>query len=186
MRQIIYTLLAVTCLSLTACSDDEWSNYNPDMEHIYYFGFAQWGYDDTKKGNNNVLSFDVTQGEIVTIPMQFWCEFVRSYDVVTYYYVTNELQRGTDFEVVDANGKTLQPDANGAFSLQWPNAVKGVQNVYIKALNGAKGSFNLQTFDPNSSVELTNQDPLSTIQNKTDQYEVRVFTQNYRAKINIK
>lgn len=110
---------------------------------------------------------------------------MRSYDVVTYYYVTNELQRGVDFEVVDANGQVLQPDANGALSLTWPKAKKGVQSVYIKALNGAKGSFKLQTFDPNSTVTLSNQDVSSTIQNKTDDYEVRVFTQNYRAKINI-
>ena len=185
MKQILYILLAVTCLNLVACDDDSWSNGDPAMEHVYYFGFAQWGYDATKKGNNNVLSFNLKPGETVEIPMQFWCEFVRSYDVVTYYYVTNELQRGMDFEVVDANGQVLQPDANGAFSLQWPHAVKGVQNVYIRALNGAKGSFNLQTFDPNSTVTLSNQDVSSTIQNQTDDYEVRVFTQNYRAKINI-
>lgn len=68
--------------------------------------------------------------------------------------------------------QAVQPDANGAFSLHWSHVVMG--------------SFNLQIFNPNSRVELTNQDRLSVIQNKTDQYEVRVFTQNYRAKINRK
>lgn len=185
MKPFIKLILILTCLQLTACEKEGWSNGDPAMEHVYYFGFEQWGYDETKKGNNNVLNFNVEQGQTVEIKMQFWCEFVRSYDVETYYYVTDELKRGTDFEVVDANGQVLQPDADGAFKLVWPNAKKGVQSVYIKALNGAKGSFNLQTFNPNSTVELSNQDVTSTIQNKTDNYEVRVFTQNYKAKINV-
>ena len=186
MKKLTYFLLALMCFNLVACDDDAWSDGDPSMEHVYYFGFEKWGYDDTKKGNNNVVYYDVKQGETVAIPLQFWCEFVRKYDVITFYWVTGDLVRGVDYEVVDANGNTLQPDANGAFSLTWPNAKKGVQNVYIKALNGATGSFTLQTFDPNSTVELSNQDVSSTIQSKTDDYEVRIFTQNYKVKINIK
>ncbi|MBQ8521833.1 MAG: hypothetical protein IJ456_10810 [Bacteroides sp.] len=185
MKKILYSLMALMCFSFVACDDDAWSDGDPAMEHIYYIGFEKWGYDDTKKGNNNVVHYEVAQGETVAVPMQFWCEFVRSYDVITYYYVTGDLVRGIDYEIVDANGQVLQPNADGAFTLTWPNAKKGVQNVYVKALNGAIGSFRLQTFNPNSSVTLSNQDVSSTIQSQTADYEVRVFTQNYYVTINI-
>lgn len=65
----------------------------------------------------------------------------------------------------------------------WPKAKKGLQNVYVKALNGAKGTITLQTFDPNSTV------PISfdyTTITKTENYEVRAFTQNYFVTITIK
>ena len=185
MKKLTYFLLALMCINLVSCDDDAWSDGDPALEHVYYFGFETWGYDETKKGNNNVVHYEVKQGETVAVPMQFWCEFVRSYDVTTYYYVAGNLVRGTDYEIVDANGQVLQPNADGAFTLTWPNAKKGVQNVYIKALNGSTGSFLLQTFNPNSSVTLSNQDVSSTIQNKTDDYEVRIFTQNYKVTINI-
>ena len=185
MKKILYLMIAVTCcLFYASCDNDDW-DYDHSLEHVYYFGPEVWGYDDTKQGNNNVVHYEVSQGETIGIPMQFWCEFVRSYDVVTYYYVTGDLERGKDYDVVDENGQVLSPDANGAFSLIWPNAKKGVQNVYIKALNGEKGSFYLQTLNPDSDVELSNQDVESTIQNKTDQYEVRIFTQNYKITVNV-
>lgn len=65
-------------------------------------------------------------------------------------------------------------------------AKKGVKNVNIKALDGAEGKVVVQTFDPASDVELSNQDVESTVQTRNDQYEVRIFTQNYMATVNIK
>lgn len=185
-----FLLLFAAPLALTACEDD-WGNNNPEMEHVYYFGPEVWGYDDTKQGNNNVVHYEVAQGQTVAIPMQFWSEYTRNYDVTTFYYVTTDpnsavaLVNGTDYEVVDANGTRLSPNAGGAYEMFWPQAKKGVQNVYIRALNGNTGSFRLQTFNPNSDVTLTNQDVSSTIQNKTTDYEVRIFTQNYRITVNI-
>lgn len=189
MKKFILMLAAVFSLGLCSCSDDAWGNDNEEMANIYYFGFQEWGYDSTKKGNNNVLSYDVTQGSTVGVPMQFWCEFVRNYDVTTFYWITvqsGDLVLGQDYQVVDANGSVLTPGANGAYSMLWPNAKKGVQTAYIKALNGKTGKLRIQTFDPNSSVTLSNQDVASTIQSTTNDYEVRIFTQNWRADINIK
>ena len=181
MKKLIYTLLSFVCtLSLASCGDDAWGNDNEEMAHVYYIGFEDWG---TFK---NDVKFDVAQGETVAIPMQFYCEFIRPYDVETYYYVAGNLMRGTDYEIVDTNGTVLQPNADGAFVLTWPKAKKGVQNVYVKALNGNTGSFNLQTFDPNSDVTLSNQDVASTIQHTESQYEVRVFTQNFKVTVNVK
>lgn len=195
------------CFYCASCSNDDW-DYDHSLEHVYFFGPQEWGYDDTKKGNANRVLYDLSEGETATIPMQFWCEFKRSYDVETFYYsrpleqgekfyptrsasktedyAGATLVRGVDYDIVDANGNALTPNADGAFSLQWPNALKGVQNIYVKIRNGAqKGRFYISTFNPNSDVTLSNQDVSSTIQNKTDNYEVRIFTQNYLVMINV-
>lgn len=179
MKKLYYLLLAICCTLFVSCKDDAWENGDPAMENIYYVGFEDWGQF------KNDVTFEVKQGETVGIPVQFWCEFIRPYDVVTYYYVSGNLVRGTDYEVVDAEGNVLSPDAGGAFSLTWEQAKKGVQNVYIKALNGNTGSFYVQTFDPDSDVELTNQDVSTTVNHATADYEVRVFTQNYRVTVNV-
>ncbi len=181
MKKILYIMLSlVACCGLTACDDDAWGNGDPAMDHIYYVGFEDWGMFDNK------VSFDAAHGTTVDIPMQFWCEFVRSYDVVTYYWTVSDLTLGTDYRVVDADGKELQPAANGAYTLTWPQAKKGVQNVRIEALNGADGTVTVQTLDPASDVELSNQDIESTVQSRTDNYEVRIFTQNYKVTVHIK
>ncbi len=176
----VFILLLLCLATFTSCSDDEWANGDPEMENIYYIGFQDWG---TFK---NDVKYDAPQGTTVAIPMQFYCEFIRNYDVVTYYYVTSSLTLGTDYQVVDEAGKTLQPDATGAYTITWPQAKKGVKNVYIKALNGKKGAVTVQTFDSNSPVKLSNQDIESTVQHRESQYEVRVFTQNYKVTVNIK
>lgn len=176
MKKILLILLAIiaTC-SFTSCSDDEWSDGDPAMEHIYYIGFQDWG-----KLKNDVV-FNVKQGETLAIPIQFHSERVRSYNVVTYYYVSGALIRGTDYQIVDEAGKVLEPDTNGAFTADWPQAIKGVKNIYVKALNASVGSFNVLTFDPKDEITYTN------ITNSiTNDYEVRSFTQNYKVTINIK
>lgn len=200
---LIFAVLA-SCLSFTSCKDD-W-DYDHDLENVFFFGPELWGYDASKLGNNNVLTYNVEQGQTVEVPMQFWCKFPVG-TMLTYYYTApkpadqkyysqpwknkdqvtydgTELVRGVDYEVVDAKGNVLTPDATGAFSLSWTNG--GVQNIYIKALNGKKGAFNLQTFNPASDVTLTNQDVESTVQHRTSDYEVRIFSQNYRVTIVVK
>lgn len=181
MKKLLYLaicLMGMFCM--TSCEDDQWSNGDPEYDHIYYIGFEDWGQF------KNDVAFNVDRGSVVAIPMQFYCEFKRNYDVETYYYVETSLTRGTDFEIVDANGSALQPDANGAYKLVWKNALKGVQNVYVKALNGATGSVTVTTFNSNAGITLTNQDVETTIQHTESKYEVRIFTQNYKVKVNIK
>lgn len=181
MKHTIYTLFALLCcLTFTSCDNDEWGNDNEAMAHIYYIGFENWA-----PKLNNTVTYDVPQGETLAIPMQFYCEFVRSYDVETYYYVTGSLTRGTDYEVADEQGNVLQPNADGAFTLHWPNAIKGVKNIYIKALNGSKGKFTVQTFNPAADYSLDPNELESTIQHTEKEYEVRIFTQNYKVTVNI-
>jgi hypothetical protein len=179
---ILYTLLTLMSLNLTSCSDDEWGNGDPAMENVYYFGFKEW----TAKLNNSYI-YNTTVGNSVDVVMQFWCEYKRSYDVTTYFYVTSSnLVVGTDVQLLDGSGNVLSPDANGTYSLVWPNALKGVKNVTVKSIGDKKGSLIISTHDPNSSVAMTSDDVTTTVNNHTDQYEVRCFTQNYKVTVNIK
>ena len=186
MKKIFY-IFAVLCFALgfTSCGDDDWT-YDSSLEHVYFFGPQVWGYDEEKKGNNNVVHYEIGVGETAVVPMQFWCEFNRSYDVITYYYFTSEtLTLGVDYNVVDENGTVLTPDASGAYSFVWKNALKGVKNVYVKSLpGGTTGTVTLQTCSPDAPTPVNN-DLTTTLQSKTDNYEVRIFSQNYKVAINI-
>ncbi len=186
MKNIFYILIVLFCvLGLSSCGNDDW-DYDKSLENVYFFGPQVWGYDDTKKGNNNVVFYDIEQGGTAIVPMQLWCEFYRSYDVVTYYYLTSEtLALGVDYNVVDENGSVITPDALGAYNFIWKNAVKGVKNVYVKSLpGGGIGTVTLQTAAPNAPIPVNN-DLSTTLQSKTADYEVRIFSQNYKVAINI-
>lgn len=182
----LLTIFTIGCL-LAGCSNDhdEWADGDPDLAHVYYYCFEKWG---GIPGGNDV-TYSVKQGETVAVPTQFYSSFTRKYSPEVYYYTSvapkvEELVRGTDYEVVDKDGKTLTPDASGAYKMVWPNAKKDVQNIYIKALNGKKGSFRVLTFDPAKKMDPTNVSSTSII--KTDEYEVRAITENYYVTVTIK
>lgn len=181
----LISVFAISCL-LAACSNDhdEWENGDPAMAHIYYYCFEQWG--GIPGGND--ISYSVTQGETIAIPTQFYSSFTRKYTPEVYYYTSpnpkaEELVCGTDYVVVDKDGNTLTPDASGAYTMTWPNAKKGVQNIYIKTLNGKKGSFRVLTFDPAKKMDVTDVSTTSII--KTTEYEVRAFSENYFVTVSI-
>lgn len=188
-KNIFILIVVVLCGVLTSCGDDEWGNNNPAMEHIYYYGLDNEAYPG---GNEKV--YNVTHGQTVAIPSRFWSAFTRTYNPEVYYYTYSknedgeilsspELICGEDYQVVDHNGNILTPDRNGAYSMVWPNAKQGVQNIYIKALNGNKGTIRVLTFDPTKAM--SSSDVSSTIIVKTDEYEVRAFTENYYVTVNI-
>ncbi len=181
-KTLIFLTMAVS-IFLTSCGDDAW-DYDHSLEHVYYYGLCNEAYPG---GNEKV--YTVAQGSTVEVPTQFWSAFTRSYSPTVYYYTSPvpdaepQLVCGTDYVVVDANGNQLTPDANGAYSMTWPNAVAGIQNVYIKALNGQTGSIRVLTFDPTKEMDNTNVE--STVIVRTDEYEVRAFTENYYVTVNI-
>lgn len=181
----LMSVFAISCL-LAGCSNDhdEWENGDPAMAHVYYYCFEEWG--GIPGGND--ISYSVTQGETIAIPTQFYSSFTRKYSPEVYYYTSpnpkaEELVCGTDYVVVDKDGNTLTPDASGAYTMTWPNAKKGVQNIYIKTLNGKKGSFRVLTFDPAKKMDVTDVSTTSII--KTDEYEVRAFSENYFVTVSI-
>jgi len=185
MKKIFAILLsALFCCIFISCGDDEWGNGIPEMEHVYYVGF-DWGGKDN--WNNNRVEYDITKGGTMEIPVEFYSERVRSYDVVVFYYVSNaagDLVRGVDYQITDESGNVLEPDAKGAFSITFPQAKKGIKNVFVKSLaTGQTGSFTMFTFDPNAG-EIAYPDNITNSQ--TADYEVRSFTRNYRVKVNVK
>jgi hypothetical protein len=179
-------ILAASCV-LAGCSNDhdEWENGDPALAHVYYYCFEKWG---GIPGGNDV-SYSVNQGETIAIPTQFYSNFTRSYSPIVYYYTSvtpkeEALVCGTDYVVVDESGNTLTPDASGAYEMVWPNAKKGVQNIYIKTLNGKKGSFRVLTFSPEKKMDVTDVSTTSIV--KTEEYEVRAISENYFVTVVIK
>lgn len=193
MKKNIFKLMSLFCLlcgcvAFSACDDDEWGNDNAEKMNEFFFGFQDWG-----QLKNDVV-FTVSQGSTVEIPVQFWCAGTRSFDAEAFYYVDSKLVLGTDYQIVDANGSALQPNGNGAFVMVWnlknPDTTNNhrVQNIYLKALNGAKGDVTVLTFDPkdvgdDGKVKISN---TYTPNNITSQYEVHALTQNYKVKVTIK
>jgi hypothetical protein len=186
----LMSLVGLLCggLMFTACDNDDWGNDNEEKMNEFFFGFQDWG---TLK---NDVVFNVNQGSTVEIPVQFWCAGTRSFNAEAFYYVSSNLALGTDYQIVDANGSPLTQDARGAFVMTWdltsPDATNNhrVQNIYLKALNGAKGDVTVMTFDPkdvdeSGKIKISN---AYTPNNITSQYEVHAFTQNYKVKVTIK
>lgn len=181
IHKISLLCLFSLCLLGVGCSNDhpEWEEGDPALAHVYYYCFEKWG---TIPGGNDV-TYTVRQGETLAVPTQFYSSFVRSYSPEVYYYTTPDpeavdaLECGTDYVVVDEDGNTLTPDASGAYTMTWPNAEKGVQNIYIKALNGKKGAIRVLTFDPSRTMDVTDVSTTSII--KTSEYEVRAISENY-------
>ena len=177
MKKLIF-IIALLLGSLTFFScEDEWGNGAPEMEHVYYTGFQEWG------KFNNKFEYNVEQGETIEIPIEFHSERTRKYNVTTYFYVGDELVKGTDFEIVDEKDSVINPDENGAYAITWKKAEKGIHNVKVKALKGAKGAFTLHTFDPKAG-KIKHPDNITNSQ--TNDYEVRAFSQNYKVTIKIK
>ncbi len=185
-------------LTLVSCSDDEWGNDNPEYKNVFIVAFNDWG-----PKSNNDMTYSVTQGSQVEVPVRLWCEGTRSFNADAFLYVDSSLQLGTDYQITDANGSVLQPDANGAYVLTWDLISTDltdnhrVQNVKVKALNGKKGNVTLMTFDPKDVDEAgklrisnggTKDDDTQYYvpNNKTDQYEVRCITVNYKVVVTIK
>lgn len=183
----LFLYLISLCLSGIGCSNDhpEWENGQPGMEHIYYYCFEKWG---TIPGGNDV-TYNVKQGETLVIPTRLYSSFIRSYSPEVYYYTAvapnseEALVCGTDYTVVDEKGNVLSPDASGAYTMIWPNAKQGVQNIYIKALNGKTGVIRVLTFDPNKKMDVTDVSTTSII--KTNEYEVRAISENYYVTVRI-
>lgn len=186
---ILLMFIATSGLLFTSCGDDDWGNNNPAMEHIYYYGLG-----NVKYPGGNELQYNIKQGETATVPTYFFSAYTRSYSPVVTYYTSPvpqnkdntvpQLVNGTDYQVVDKDGKSLTPDSNGGYSMTWPNAKQGSQDVYIKALNGTKGSIRVLTYDPNKKIDAT--DVSTTTIAKTNEYEVRAFSENYYVTVNIK
>jgi hypothetical protein len=181
---------------MASCEKDNiWGDGLPEMEHVYYIGFYKTNV------NTDALNYEIAAdgsarwrintgtwmntGEVnVTspIPFQFHSERVRSYDAVNYFWVTNNstpaLTAGTDYSVVNESGDVIAPDAQGRYSIIWPQAKKEIRNIKIKRLSSAKGSLKINVLDPSKGTPNAS-DISTTVNNHTNDYEVRGFTFDY-------
>ena len=111
INKLMHVLAVVSGLTaLTACSDDEWGNNNSEYENVFIVAFADWG-----PKSNNDMTYTVSQGSSVEIPVQLWCEGTRSFNAEAFVYADSKLVPGTDYQIVDASGNVLQQNANGGY-----------------------------------------------------------------------
>jgi hypothetical protein len=183
-------------LYISSCKDDAWTS-DPDLEHIYYVGFFKAGvfsdalnYEIATNGtarwrvNSTAWIVTGTDGVSSNIPFEFHSERVRSYDVTTFFWVSNSgtsgLVAGTDYVVLSESGATLDP-TDGKYSLTWQQAKKGTQIVRIKRLTSATGTLKINTLDPANGTPKTTEDAYreSTLNNKSGEYEVRGLTHDF-------
>lgn len=182
MKKLIYGMLMLLAgFTMVSCSDDAWGNEGEaDKQHWYFFGFQEWN----NKGND--LTKNLNRGETLTIPMQFWSERPqKGINAEVEYYFVSSLQLGVDYQVVDEAGNTLAPEANGGYKMIWPDCTKGIQNIYLKALNGSKGKVLVQTWDPSRTGD-DNISTTNTVIIDHGDYKVSAFTTNYKMTVNIK
>lgn len=197
MKKIIYLLTSVLILfSTSGCGDDDWTT-DPALEHLYYVGFYKAGvfsdalnYEIATNGtarwrvNNSEWEVTGTDNLSSNIPLQLHSERIRSYNAITYFWVSNaessSLSAGSDYIVIDGSGKELSL-TDGKYSLTWPETKKGIQNVQIKRLSTSTGVLKINTLDPSKGTPSTNEEDYreSTLNNKTNEYEVRGLTHDF-------
>jgi hypothetical protein len=202
MKNIFTYICTVLVLTLTTSCDpyNDWPDGNPALEHVYYFSVVKTG--NVGSGANSTLEFEIAadgtarhlrrifnvpteitewveSGEpYVTnpIPFRFISERTRSYNATTYFWIAaTDLVTGTDFTVHAEDGTLLSPNAQGAYSMTWARAEKGVQNVKIKRLTNQTGTLMLNTLDSSrftgTAPDRTNLETL--INNETNDYLIR-------------
>ena len=194
MKKILFIVATVVAFLSTGCErHKDWGDGLPEYEHIYYIGFYKTNiagdylsYEIAQNGNarwrygTNATSgtWETTDEQwVATLPMQFWSERVRTYDAVSYFWIFNlsgsALTAGTDYTVILENGTVLTPNTNGAYSLTWPQAKKGIQNVKIKRSAGSQnGALMVNLYNPANPTPVTT-DLSTTIQNQTAEFEIR-------------
>ena len=182
---ICATIFLLICT--TSCETvEDWGDGLPEMEHVYYIGFyksnvntdnlnyeiaangaARWRINTGTWINTNEVSISSL------IPLQLHSERVRSYDAVTYFWVKNNgtstLTAGTDFSVLTESGANITPDAQGRYSVTWPQTKKGIQNIKIKRLTSKAGVLKVNTLPAAANAS----DISTTVNNQTNDYEIR-------------
>ena len=192
MKRIIEFIIiaTVTVLFLTGCDvHDSWGDGRPDLEHTYIL------FVDQPDNQNDFLSYEVAQNGdaiwrygtsatsgtwkpydekwVVKIPLEFRSERIRTYDVVSFFWIESTLEAGVDYEVSLEDGVVITPDATGGYKIIWPQAKRGKVTVNIKRIEGSpNGTIRLQTFNRAKGIPVIS-DMESLVNNRTDEYEVR-------------
>lgn len=194
MKKIIgFIVIAVVAFCSTGCEVHEtWGDGRADLEHVYIFtldqpdnqvdylsyeiaqnGDARWRHGSSATTGTWVIS---NEQWVASVPFRFSSERIRTYDVVSFVWVESDLTAGVDYTVTREDGTVITPNADGSYSLTWPQAKKAIQNIKIKRTQGSPdGTIRIQTFNPANGVPVIS-DVTSLVNNKTAEYEVRCST----------
>ena len=192
-----YLCAALLLFTAISCEkDNTWPDGDPALEHIYYVsvlknynlstdrleyeidadGVARRRYVSTAAPTTAAWEYSGEKMISNLIPIRFISERERSYDVITYFWIDETgLKAGSDYSVLDESGTALTPNAQGAYSLTWQEAKKGMQNLKIRRLSNNSGSIRLNMLDRsrfvNNNYDRNNLETL--INNQTNDYLVR-------------
>ena len=194
MKNLRFICLTALILLMTSCEKDNiWGDGLPEMEHVYYIGFYKTNVntdalnyeiatDGSARWRINSGAWTSTNETNVSspIPLQFHSERIRSYNAVTYFWVSNNtgstLVAGTDYSLVADDGSTIAPNAQGVYSVTWLQTKKGIQNIKIKRLSAATGVLKVNVLDPANGAPNASNPGETTINNTTSEYQVRGFS----------
>lgn len=169
MKSIQYIITGIfAVLLLAACEKRDYPAGLQEMEHHYYAIYVP--------NNNTGIAVPRAQTALVKFPVQFYSTFTRSYDAVAKYgVVTTGIAApavvGVDFNVVDRNGNTITPGADGNYSLTFPQAKQAMDTIYLKMLN-------------NTTPGVRKME-IQIKENKTDQFYVDIFSTAFRRPVDI-
>ena len=197
MKKILFICATWFLLLFTTGCDtiDTWPNGLPEMQNVFMIGFFKsnvntdaLNYEIAADGSarwriNTGMWTNTDEKNISSpIPLQLSSEQVRSFDVISYFWITNDgsstLAAETDYSVTTENGTAIAPDGNEAYSVTWPQAKKGVQNVKIKRLSAKTGVLKVNVLNPANGTPSAS-DISTTVNNHTNDYEVRGMTFDY-------
>ena len=208
---VIYICTAIILLPIASCNPyDTWPEGLPELEHTYYVSNVKTGngteqdlqheiaadgtarfmkrihYNPAPPAGTPLFEWVISTEKNLTMPLdfRFISERVRSYDVVTYFWIevrSGNLKAGTDFSVVSGSGAALTPNAQGAYTLNWPQAKKANQSVKIKRLTSVTGEIRVMHLDRSkfagANPDRNNLQEL--LNNQTNDYIVRGFWHDY-------
>jgi len=211
-----YISAVLLMMSVAGCNPyDTWPEGLPELEHVYYVSNVKTGngteqdlqheiaadgtarfmnrihYNPAPPAGTPLFEWVESDEKNVTYPMRirFISERVRSYDVETYFWVetrSGDLAAGTDYSVLTANGAQLSPNAQGAYTLTWPQAIKGEQQVKIKRLSAKTGELRLVFLDRSritfTATDIPDRNDLekSLLNHAATEYTIRGFWHDYR------
>lgn len=215
MKNIIKYICVLIILLNAGCHPySDWPDGIAELEHTYYVSNVKTG-NGTEQNLQHEIAADGTATFMerihynpsvtgapafiwiesnepwVTCPitLRFISERVRKYDAVSCLWIENRvgvLTPGVDYQVLTESGIQLTPNAQGAYSITWPEAKKGQQSIKIRRLTDKTGELRVMTLDrsrfaPDPAV-WTNPSRAELdhfINNETSEYTVKSFWHDY-------
>ncbi len=169
-------LVALCTWMFTACEHRGYPDGLPEFEHYYYAGFIPW--------NNDTVTVEREETELIKLPVHFHCEYIRKYDVQVRYFlktsgIDHPAREGVDFEIVDRNGNKITAASAGVYEMTFPEARKGYDTIYVKPLAVNAADTRVIRIELCEGDNIHASESESRINHVTGDYTVATFTQAY-------